>query len=322
MRSVATAFYPLAVALVTMASSGGVRAQDASVRREARAEFDEGERAFEAGETVLALQHFERAFALVPHDAVRFNLAVCYEALGRVRDAIREYEAAAASPTLDARTRARAAQLAEEARAHLGRLVLEGPEGREVTVDATATCVLPCRLDVDPGAHEIRLPSEDGDIVETAEVASGASVTLRFAIADAPRESPSAAEQPGTVLGEAHDPRGQREAPREGQARDASVTEPSWLTALGGTIAGIGALGIVGFGAGAWIAHEDCVPACGPELAATGELLRDATNASIAVAAAGAVLIIVDLVLIATGGGRPPAADARAARRAGLEIAW
>lgn len=87
------------------------------VRARAGEEFAAGEAAFEAGEVETALGHFQRAFELAPHDAVRFNLAICFEALGRDEEALREYEIVAASAEVDADTRERAAVLAAGIRA-------------------------------------------------------------------------------------------------------------------------------------------------------------------------------------------------------------
>ncbi len=78
-------------------------AQDA-----AASAFRSGEEHFERGRYEEALVFFEQAFELSPHAAVRFNIAVCLERLGRDRDALSEYEQAATSSNLSDAERARA----------------------------------------------------------------------------------------------------------------------------------------------------------------------------------------------------------------------
>jgi tetratricopeptide (TPR) repeat protein len=273
------------VCLVWLAPAS-VHAQSEEDRREARREFAEGERAFARGESAIALGHFERAFALAPHDAVRFNLAICYERLGRVRDAVREYDAAARSEALDRRTRERAARLAREARRGLGVLVLEGPEGLRTTIDGEPACALPCSAEVDPGAHEVRVAEHER--IERAEVRAGESVTVRFSLPEPapPIETPAPIRARGPVPVAPEDPgRG-----------------PTWLTWSGTAIAALGVLGVAGFGAGAQLVHERCDPACDPDTAQTGDLMRDLTNASIAIAIGGALFVAIDLVVLAAQG--------------------
>src|SRR5262245_61254015 len=108
---------------------------DERVRRQAREAFTSGERAFEKGDYVAALAAFERAFALAPHDAVRFNLAVCLERLGRPSEALLQYEAAAKSSVLTAAERERARRSGAELRPKVGTLVVEGQAGAAVQVD-------------------------------------------------------------------------------------------------------------------------------------------------------------------------------------------
>ncbi|UJR83373.1 hypothetical protein [Sandaracinus amylolyticus] len=115
MRSL-SAILALLVALVAMPAL----AQDDEARRaEAREAFRSGEAAFIEEDDARALTLFRRAFELAPHDAVRFNIAVCLERLGRPEEALQEYEAAAISTQLDDTARARARAQADALQARI-----------------------------------------------------------------------------------------------------------------------------------------------------------------------------------------------------------
>ena len=66
----------VAVGLATVGAASVAQGQQPSARdrAQARAAFQRGERAFDAGRTEEALDDFRRAFRLAPHDAVRFNI--------------------------------------------------------------------------------------------------------------------------------------------------------------------------------------------------------------------------------------------------------
>jgi hypothetical protein len=98
--------------ILVAAFSASTPARAQSERALAGEEFAAGEAAFAAGETEVALAHFRRALVLAPHDAVRFNLAICLERLGHAEEALREYEIVAASADVDDDTRSRASVLA------------------------------------------------------------------------------------------------------------------------------------------------------------------------------------------------------------------
>ena len=86
---------------VSTSTVAGAKSGVADAAKEARDAFANGEQAFAADDYELGLHHFRTAMELAPHDAVRFNLAVCFERLGRFREAVEEYAAAARSPQLD-----------------------------------------------------------------------------------------------------------------------------------------------------------------------------------------------------------------------------
>jgi tetratricopeptide (TPR) repeat protein len=213
------------IALLSVASAS---AQD-DVRARAGAEFAAGEAAFEARELETALAHFQRAFELAPHDAVRFNLGIVLEALERTEDALREYEIVAASAEVDVDTRDRAAVLAAGIRA--------------------------------------RRPNPDPE----------------------PGPGPDPGQEP------APEP-----APIDDRAADeGGLTALSWF---GIPLASIGAIGFGVFGGLALSIHGNCDPFCSDEDATDGELMRDLANMSVAVLGTGALLLAIDLLILAGGG--------------------
>ncbi|AKF04107.1 tetratricopeptide repeat protein [Sandaracinus amylolyticus] len=115
MRSLA-AILALFVVLVAMPA---LAQDDEATRAAAREAFRAGEAAFIEEDDARALTLFRRAFELAPHDAVRFNIAVCLERLGRPEEALQEYEAAAISTQLDEAARARARSQADALRARI-----------------------------------------------------------------------------------------------------------------------------------------------------------------------------------------------------------
>jgi tetratricopeptide (TPR) repeat protein len=106
--------------LVCLVVAAGVYASptaaEANPKQRARHAFQAGQRAFEQGSYEQALRHFKRALEISPHDAVRFNIAVCLERLDRPREAIEQYRAAARSDSLSPEARARARQQARRVR--------------------------------------------------------------------------------------------------------------------------------------------------------------------------------------------------------------
>jgi tetratricopeptide (TPR) repeat protein len=82
-------------------------------------EYAQGEALFKAGRYADALEHFEKAHALVPASANLFNQGACLERLGRHEEAAKRYEAyvAAAPDAADAgAVKAHAADLHAKAR--------------------------------------------------------------------------------------------------------------------------------------------------------------------------------------------------------------
>ncbi len=254
------------------------RAQGRSAQQDAHVAFAAGEHAFQRGAYTEALAAFDQAFHLVPHDAVRFNIAVCLERLQRYHDAWVQYRAAAESTTLDDSERRRATASSERIRRELGALAIEGhPAGAPVTVDGEVRCSLPCRLVLDPRAYEVRLGESAPRAVR---IERGAEITLDLG---------GARTEPGTAT--------PATSPARSERGDANG--PGWLTWIGGAVGVAGIGGTVGFGlrtaslGNAYTSH--------PSEATRDEglLFRGLTNASIAVGIVGVGLVAIDLIFLA-----------------------
>jgi tetratricopeptide (TPR) repeat protein len=257
-----------------------VAAQDGLGETVAEAEFHRGEAAFVEHDFESALSHFLRAFELAPHDAVRFNIAVCYDRLGRFREAIAEYEQAAASDAIDAAAREHAREQIDLLDSRLATVRFDGwPDGAEVAIDGDARCTLPCEVREDPGNHLVLITAEGRESVERIELVRGGDHVVT-----------AAEEERVQVLGEASVP-----------PEEAPGWRPGWLTWTGIGLAVVGVAGSAGFGVRALDLHDQFDANPTYDLAEEGSLMRDLANVSIGVAVLGGVLFALDL-LIETGG--------------------
>lgn len=276
----------MALAIALSSAAVGAQTPDKETQRQARQVFDEGEKLFNKKDYEAALREFRRAFELVAHDAVRFNIAVCLEKLGRYGEAVAEYEAAARSTTLSQKDLARARQGAEVARRSLGHLTVKGAAAVSVKVDDAARCQTPCQLDLDPGNHRIQLGSAAA--IELA-IESGREHVLLANPEAAPAERPS---PPPRVV--APPPRKTKPETDSGTTRG-----PGVLTWTGGALALVGAGGTVFFGLRTKKLHDDYQKQPTQERLDDGNQSKLFTNVSIGVAAVGATLVVIDLLFLA-----------------------
>jgi tetratricopeptide (TPR) repeat protein len=232
----------------------------------AREVFAQAERAFDENDYELALELFQRAQTLRPHDAVRFNVAVCLERLGRFREALAEYDLAAQSEQLPEETRAEARRMAERTRARLGTLHVSGPPGARVRVGALS-CEVPCSLELDPGVHSAVVEGETAT-THRAEISRGETLDL------------------------------------DGSAPERALPETGWsafgvLTTIGAITLVTGIAGTIGFGLYTEDLGDQYVAMPSHALRDEGLLIRDLANTSIGLSIAGAILIAIDLILLA-----------------------
>lgn len=276
----------LVLALASASSHAHAQAPSKAVQRQARASFDQGEKLFNQQSYEAALAEFRHAFELVAHDAVRFNVAVCLEKLGRHREAVEEYEAASRSTTLSQKDLARARAAAEVARRSLGHLSVKGAAGVTVRVDDETRCQTPCQLELDPRSYRVRVGS--AAVVELA-IEAGREHVLLANVQAPPPERPAAPPRVVPV----------RSRPSEPSHDPPSSRGPGALTWTGGALALVGAGGIVFFGLRTKKLHDDYTGGPTQERLDDGNQSKLFTNISIGVAAVGATLVVVDLLFLA-----------------------
>lgn len=140
----------------TAATSDSLSESD---RAEARALFAAGAAAIDAGRWTDAVSSFRRAYELTHVPSALFNAAFALRALGRYREAVRDFDELLGLERTSDDMRAQATELRDDARAHLAivRLVGLDDEARHlVRVDGEAledTGDRPLVVTLDPGRH-------------------------------------------------------------------------------------------------------------------------------------------------------------------------
>lgn len=242
---------------------------------EARQAYESGSAAFEEDDYPVALDHFRRAYEIAPNDAMRFNIGICLERLGRYREASFEYEAAMRSDQLDQTQRDRAARLMVRSRERLGTLVVTTtPAGADVDIDdGVLRCTSPCELPIDAGEHIVTVEGPDGPITETVSVRRGSPTNVPIDL----RPEPDDVERP--VM------------------ESRGVGALTWLGA-GLVVAGGAAFAVLGVHT--LNLHDEYVQEPTVERRDDGLLFRALTwTAGAGTAALGAILIIIDLAFLA-----------------------
>ncbi|MEM9188686.1 MAG: tetratricopeptide repeat protein [Myxococcota bacterium] len=238
--------------------------------------------AFEAGDYQLALNGFMRAQELNPRASLEFNIGMCLERLGRLREAMNRYERALASDELGVEGAARARAQLEGLTARVARVVADEPEGGYLRVGESGECRIPCSLALDPGTHLVVLQDGRRSTSKSVTLSPGATErvqfsTSRMAIDDVePRETrePSLTDD---------------EVPGAGYS-------PGVLTIIGSGLTVLGGAGIVGFGLRTDELHQRYLESPTADLADEGETMMLLANASIGAAILGGVLVLVDIL--------------------------
>ncbi|MEM9189565.1 MAG: CDC27 family protein [Myxococcota bacterium] len=240
--------------------------------------FDQAVLAFDDGDFDRALGLFRRAYEILPHPDVAYNMARCLERLGRYREARDTFVSVAEVPELPAEVQATAGERARELNRRLARLSTGSwPDGTELRVDGELRCRAPCEPEVDPGPRVVTLRRGDEEQTFRLELERGAWLELE-APADRPRER-----------GDPIEDSGESDAPS------------AWLAAsiaLGGLAVASGG-GALGFGLRARDLRDqyDAMPTA--EAADEGETMVTLTNVAIGLAigaaAIAAVLLFVEL---------------------------
>lgn len=153
----------LGAAVVCLSVASGASAQDA------RALFQQGQAAYQAGEYESAIEAWERAYAMDPRPALQYNLAQAYGRLARVEEesaSLRLYIAgalAAGTASDDSQivsARARLSAIADRIR-RTGIQLTGVPSGAHVLVDGTPNMAGNGEaIPLSPGPHRIEVQAE------------------------------------------------------------------------------------------------------------------------------------------------------------------
>lgn len=179
---------PLALATSLLAAEESDEARAKNLVRTAQ-------KAYRDGKYRDAIAQFQEALALKPRPALHYNLARCFEALGEVAPAMKEYREYLRLAT-DATDRA---VVQESVVALEGKLASKGlrqlqivaePATSTVSVDGRALGPTPLYVELEPGSHTLRFTADGFEPIERKTNIEGTrspqvSVTLR-AVTDAP----------------------------------------------------------------------------------------------------------------------------------------
>lgn len=146
-----------AVALALVLGTAPVVAQPANVKQEARERFDRGLTLFNQRDDGGALAEFQRAYELVPHPLVLYNIALVQAAMNRPVQAVDSLDKLLAAPgSLDAERVEHAKKVRAEQTAKIGLLdVKVNVEGATIEIDnvSVGTTPLSAPLRVSGGVH-------------------------------------------------------------------------------------------------------------------------------------------------------------------------
>jgi hypothetical protein len=251
------AFLRAAISLTaTLLLVSPLHAGEASARRAtAQALFEQGRRLIQDGDASRACPKFEESQRLDPGVGTQFNLADCYEQVGKLASAYALYtDVAAATRQAGQQQREEVARgRARALKPRLSKLMVEVSEGARVeglVVRRDGVEVGPAQwgfaVPVDPGTHEVTAVAPDmKEWSGTVEVKNGASehTLLVPPLVPLPKKPEQAAAQTEPEAG-GSDPHWDTDSP---DSRPGFFTKP-W------NVAGVsvGALGLIAMGGGAY----------------------------------------------------------------------
>jgi hypothetical protein len=295
----------LALALAMAASAGDARANPAA----AQALFDEAKRLMAGGKYPEACPKLEESQRLDPGIGTQYNLAACYEALGRTASAWSLFlEVAGAAKAAGQTEREKVArQRAAALEPKLMRLAIAVPEGAPADLQVSRDGVPVGKaqqgtpVPVDPGKHEVTASAEGSlafrSSVELTDPGASETVTVQL---EAPSIPPAL---------------GPREPRKENEGRAEPDAAKTRRRSTGMMVTGI-ALGSAGLLAG--VSGALVIGVCSRNEAgqagSVGENCdKDSVPAGVGLAIAGGVGLAVGIPLTLIGARKVPAQSAAAA---------
>jgi len=170
----------MAKALLVAAMVAGLGVAHADERDDAKHEFAAGQASDKQKDYRAAIEHYLRAFELVPHPYALFNIAADFEELGDLRQATHFYEKYIAA-TEDGADRERVRKLLEKLRAKPGGLVVHSvPEGARVFLDGNAIGMTPYSGLAKGGRHTLVVEADGQRLQKEISIDFGEPVTETF----------------------------------------------------------------------------------------------------------------------------------------------
>ncbi|HEX5059704.1 MAG TPA: PEGA domain-containing protein [Kofleriaceae bacterium] len=163
-------------------------------QKEADRHFKSGVALYKESKYAEALAEFERAYELVPHPLVLYNIATCHRELSHYGEAVKYYQRFLKEGA-DKVPAARLKEAQSELDAVLQRIArvtvtIKGGEGAKIILDGEDVGTMPIDgpLIVPPGEHRLVVRAEGKQDAERAiRVASGDEVQVTLQLTDAPK---------------------------------------------------------------------------------------------------------------------------------------
>jgi hypothetical protein len=172
-------------------------ADDEASKAQAKAEFEKGVAAYDAGHYEDALASFQEAFRIRPHPLVRVNIANCYDKLGRPLEALFHFQQFIDADVGSAEQRKEVQSAVERLRKQVGQVVLRvAPDGATVTIDGGEQRRSPIvdALSLTAGSHQIEVRLEGYQtLTRTIEVKGGTQSELNLVLSRGSEAAPPVA---------------------------------------------------------------------------------------------------------------------------------
>lgn len=147
---------PIAAAVLAVVATAAPRVARADDRAAAKAEFEAGLDADKRKDYDAAIEHYQRAYDLAPHQNALYNIAVDYERIGELRDAATFYGRYLDEAGQDTEDRDKVTRLMDNLRRRPSRVTIRSnPAGAEISVDGVRAGAAPVVKDLPGGAHAI-----------------------------------------------------------------------------------------------------------------------------------------------------------------------